>query len=414
LRSRSRFIAPRIEMPCRFARPSLLRALGVIAAAWLAFGSTLMAQPASEPPPLVASRAALERIQATLKREGLSIHALVELEQSSHQLREALAAEISELEERTGEVEAQLKQLGAAPAPGAPPEGETLAAERARLNAEFGGLDAKLKEARLLAARAEELTAQITERRRSLYAQQLFVQSPSVLSPLVWRDAAKAFAEEIGLLGEWLSSEASALSTPDRLLRVAMAALTLVVLGIAVMALWRWWQRRVRPSVEPFPLPPPGDRPQRSFAKAVASFGAFLRIAITGPLAALAVVQVLEAYQLLSDRGYEIAIGVVTSRPKRRIAGSLPSMTARRRPWPVISSGGPEQRPGCSCSSSFTECWTPPRCSPSSPSCCSRWRSAPCCCTCWSARPPPGRWRRQRTRLRPRAGCAPSAGWSWQ
>ena len=297
-------------MPRRF-RHSRLRTLGAVAAAWLAFGATVMAQPESELAPLDAARAALGQIEESLKREELSIQALFELAQSALQVRDALVAEIGELERRAEEIEDGRKQLGAAPAPGEPPESETLAAERTRLNAESGAVDAPLKEARLLAARAEELAAQITERRRSLYAQQLFVQSPSVLSPFLWRDAAAAFAEEIGLFGEWLRSEASALAEPDRRFRLAMAALTLIALGIALAILWRWWQRRVIAAVDPFPTP--GERPRRSFARAVASFGAFLRSAITGPLVTMAVVQILEAYQLLSERGYEIAIGIVTA-----------------------------------------------------------------------------------------------------
>ncbi len=246
------------------------------------------------------------------------LQALFELGQSALQVRDALAAEIGELERRAEEIEDRRKQLGAAPAPGEPPESETLAAERTRLNAEFGGIDAPLKEARVLAARAEELATQITERRRSLYAQQLFVQSPSVLSPFLWRDAAKAFAEEISLFGEWLKSEASALAEPDRRFRLAMAALTLIVLGVALAIVWRWWQRRVAAPTAPLSTLPAAEPRGRSFARAVASFGAFLRIAITGPLVTVAVLQILDVYQLLSERGYEIAIGVVTGSRHRR------------------------------------------------------------------------------------------------
>ena len=243
---------------------------------------------------------ALDRVDATSKREDLSVQSLFDLGQSLNPLREELQAKIAELEPRLAQADARLKQLGPAPAQAAPPESEAIAAERARLAGERGTLDAGLKQARLLAARADELAAQITERRRSLYARQLFAPSPSVLSPLVWLDAAKAFAEELGLLGELTQSAWVTLRNEGGLVRGVLAALTLAGLGIAMVMLWRWWRRR---TVVPATMP-------TRFTKALASIGAFLRIALTAPLLTLAAIEVLVAFQLLPDRWVEIAYGL--------------------------------------------------------------------------------------------------------
>ena len=243
---------------------------------------------------------ALDRVDATFKREDLSVQSLFDLGQSLNPLREELQAKIADREPRLAQVDARLKQLGPAPAQAAPPESEAIAAERARLAGELGTLDASLKQARLLAARADELAAQITERRRSLYARQLFAPSPSVLSPLVWLDAANAFTEELGLLGELMQSAWVTLRNEGGLIRGVLAALTLAGLGIAMAMLWRWWQQRTVV---------PATAPTR-FSKALASIGAFLRIALTAPLVTLAAIEVLVAFQLLPDRWVEIAYGL--------------------------------------------------------------------------------------------------------
>jgi potassium-dependent mechanosensitive channel len=249
---------------------------------------------------LEAIRIALDRVDATFKREGLSVQALFDLGQGLNPLREELQARIDDLEPRLAGLDARLKQLGPAPAPGAPPESEAIAGERARLGQELGALDPVLKQARLLAARTDELADQITERRRLLYAKQLFEPSPSVLSPFVWLDAAKAFAEELGLIGELMQSWWASLRRDGGLVRAVLATLTLGGLGIALVMLWRWWQRRTIARA---------DVPTR-FAKALASVGTFLRVAVTAPLMTFAAIEVLEAYQLLPDRWLEIAYGL--------------------------------------------------------------------------------------------------------
>ena len=73
---------------------------------------------------------------------------------------------------------------------------------------------------------------------------------------------------------------------------------------------WRWWQRRI---VAPASAP-------SHFAKALASVGVFLRIAVTAPLAVLAAIEVLEAFQLLPDRWGEIAYGLGIADDKQGVA----------------------------------------------------------------------------------------------
>ena len=104
------------------------------------------AEQPSEAAQLDAARAALDRIDSSLKREGLSVQALFELgAEPQSRARRALDAKIADLEPRLRPGRWQLKQLGPVPAQGAPPESAALAAERARLNGEFSELDADLE-----------------------------------------------------------------------------------------------------------------------------------------------------------------------------------------------------------------------------------------------------------------------------
>jgi potassium-dependent mechanosensitive channel len=332
-------------MSCLSARLFLLRMIVAVVAAlvlpaWpaLAQQPVAPAQPESPRPDspradsavpdsarLDAIRLTLDRADATFKREGLSVQALFDLGQGLGPLRDELQARIDDIGPRLAQADARLKQLGPPPAQGAPPESEAIAGERARLAGEIGALDPALKQARLLAARADELSDQITERRRSLYAQQLFEPSPSVLSPFVWLDAAKAFAEELGLVGEMMRSWWVSLRREGGFVRAVLAALTLGGLGIAIAMLWRWWQRRTVVAA--------AEAPTR-FAKVLASIGAFLRVAVTAPLVALAAIEVLEAYQLLPDRWLEIAYGLGIAVAIAAIARAIASgVLAADAPW---------------------------------------------------------------------------------
>src|SRR5262249_34266230 len=159
----------------------------------------------------------------SFKRDILSVQALFDLGQGINPIREELRSKIAELEPRHAQLEAQLKQLGPPPAPVAPPEDAAIAAERTRLDRELGAGGASLKQTRLLAARADELATQIVERRRALYARQLFEQSPSVLSPLLWLDAGRALVDELEALSSMLRAAARALRDRDGLILSAMA-----------------------------------------------------------------------------------------------------------------------------------------------------------------------------------------------
>jgi small-conductance mechanosensitive channel len=271
------------------------------AAAVLLWALSALAQqpPAADTARLETARLELDRVETALRRDGLTVQALYELGQALNPVREALRDAIAEVEPRLAQVEARLKQIGPPPGKDAPPEAPALAEERARLNQEFAALDALLKQARLLMARADQLGEQITERRRALYAQQLFAQTPSVFSTAIWLEAGRALAGEAADFAALMSAWWDLLRDPASRTRVGWAVLALIVLAGAFAALWRWWRRRLAA------VPEAATR----FGRALASLGALARVALAAPLATFAAMEVLEAFALLPDRLIDIAYG---------------------------------------------------------------------------------------------------------
>src|SRR6266851_10362214 len=114
------------DMSRPFARLCWLRALIAVAVLSMACAGPGIAQQSAEPPRLESAKLdatrldtaklALDWIDAAFRREGLSVQALFDLGRSIDPVREELRAGIDDLEPRRVQLEAQLKQLGSAPA----------------------------------------------------------------------------------------------------------------------------------------------------------------------------------------------------------------------------------------------------------------------------------------------------------
>jgi len=254
------------------------------------------------PAPVGVARLALDRMEATLKNDHLSTDELVDLAATGVPVRDLLQKRIAELEPRAAQAEARLKQLGPAPAANAPPEPEALATERAQLTKDFATLNAELKQARLMAVRAEQLAQTIIERRYSAYARELFTRSWSILDPRFWGGVADALVDDsrrVANLGlNWLRFIAS----EGTVARVAAALATLFVAIIAVilgLRQWRLWAR--------------AQHPTSRFGKAVRSLMALVRGAVVAPLLVLAAVEILRIFGMLPPQFNEITRGLVTA-----------------------------------------------------------------------------------------------------
>jgi hypothetical protein len=203
--------------------------------------------------------------------------------------------------------------------------GETLDPLRAALRALIaeGGsrLDAASAQARLLAERADRLAERIAEQRRAPHRDHPFERTPGVLSPQIWLAAARALPAELSRVGDYVEKWAIAVWDGGGAGRGATALLTLIVLGMAGLMLWFWRQRRGAAA----------DGDLTRFAKAASSLGVFLGLAVTTPLALLAVTEALQvrmveisygitAALFIAMFGYAVALGALApDAPSRRL-----------------------------------------------------------------------------------------------
>jgi potassium-dependent mechanosensitive channel len=292
-------------MPARFAR--LLRALAPLAGVLLLALATpaLAQQPVSSGPlaQLEPARLELDQVEATLRREDLSVRVLNDLGQTVAALRQELRARIAEIEPRFAQVDVRLKQLGPPPAGGAPAEDAAITAERVRLAQAYSELDAALKQARLLAVRAEQLNDRITERRRAIYAEALFERGASALDPRFWVAVAQALPNDVRSMGIVLRSWGSFLEDNADLPRTAAALVSLVAFALAWHAVVRWARRRAAAVAQP----------ETRLVQASAAVWAFLRAALAGPVAVAVVLAVVETFGLMPQRIDDIATALLAA-----------------------------------------------------------------------------------------------------
>jgi small-conductance mechanosensitive channel len=146
-------------------------------------------------------RLELQQIEATLQRETLDDRRLGELRQRLEPVGLAIGEVIGRELPLSEEIKARIEQLG--PAPDAT-KGQSESAEVARDRAEnarlFREADETLRLARALALRAEQVGQAIADRRRQNFTREILAQHPSVISPWLWFDAARALPKDLAAL----------------------------------------------------------------------------------------------------------------------------------------------------------------------------------------------------------------------
>jgi potassium-dependent mechanosensitive channel len=240
-------------------------------------------------------------------------------------LRDELRAEIDALEPRLGVIDTRLKQLGAPPAAGAPPEDPALAAERTRLTTERGQVDAALKQANLLVLRVDQLSDGINRRRRALLTGQLFARSAGMLDPAFWREAAAAAPIEADAIGDLARS--SWWAARGKVGTAGLIAIGAVVVGFAagVMLLARAWRQRLL-----------ARKTETRFARAAAAATMFAMITLVAPAAVIVAILALQGLGVvtgpLATLGYGVATAIAVARFGRGAALALfaPDRPSRR------------------------------------------------------------------------------------
>jgi potassium-dependent mechanosensitive channel len=245
-------------------------------------------------------RATLGEIETAMRRGGLSMRALTDLTERLNPLRDDLRAKVADLEPRLAELDARLKQLGPGPAKDAPPEDAAVAAERAGLTQARAEVDAAVKQAQVLQTRADQLAASLADRRRTAYAERLLQRSPTVLDPFFWTDVAGAVPDEAGRFVTHARDGWTFASEKGGATRMAFAGLALLGLALAAFVLARWWRRIALV-----------QRIETRFGKAIAAFLVFARAFVVVPAATMAVLELLEQFDLILPEAARISGALV-------------------------------------------------------------------------------------------------------
>ena len=178
---------------------------------------------------LEAFRLDLDQKEAALSRRDLSDAELQAMRQDLDPIAEDLRALIGDLAPKLEAAKARLDQLGPKPKEDEPEESADLAddrAERERAAAELGETQ---RLARAVLIQAEQLTAQVSDRRRAVFTRALFERTYGILSPDLWAAVAHNFPRDLAALG--IVAE----STIKRSVREAGLG-TLLLLGLALGA----------------------------------------------------------------------------------------------------------------------------------------------------------------------------------
>jgi small-conductance mechanosensitive channel len=287
------------------------------------------AVPPERPPgaDLDAIKAELDDIEHGFHDSSRTEDELVTLRQRLAPLRDRIREQTVALEPRLKTITDRLAQLGAAPTGGAP-EDATVAAERSRLAAGQSETDGALKQARLLGARADELSDSINARRRQLFADRLFAHSANLFDPGFWVGAAAAVPVEMRTIGAILRSwsvVARATYDPSSVL-AALATLLAIAVGTWFAV---HWTRRLTAGPAP-----------RRFDKALRALVILVAHAVAAPGLTVVFVMVLRDYRLMpqpaADLGFGLAVALAVAGLGRGVAVALfaPGQSVRRLfPW---------------------------------------------------------------------------------
>ncbi|MDO8534350.1 MAG: DUF3772 domain-containing protein [Xanthobacteraceae bacterium] len=280
-------------------------------------------------------RMIFQQTEADLNRSGLREEDLAGMRNVIEPLRAELRGRIEEIEPRYAETESRLKELGPAPGKDAPPEDAKVAASRNELAALLSEIDGTLRQTRLLALRADQIADRIDRRRRAIYTERLFERSDSVLDPTLWISAVKALPGEGRALATLLSDWKDHATARAGYGSIAAALLTIVAVIGGILFL----RRMIRQRTDGRPAAPEAAPPTRLRTVCVALRDAALDAAAI-PLAALAAIEILSAFDLLPLRMRDITDGLIAAilllSVGRALGRAVLAPGVRRRRLPAI------------------------------------------------------------------------------
>ncbi len=145
-------------------------------------------------------RLELDQIETAVTTRLTSDSALQSNRKRVDQIAVDVKAVADEQSPRADAVRSRLKELGPRPDDKAPPESPEITKERDDREKALKDIEETVKFARALLVQSDQLGTAISDKRRALFAGQLFTPSSSILSPMLWADVAVNLGHDIRAL----------------------------------------------------------------------------------------------------------------------------------------------------------------------------------------------------------------------
>ncbi|HWU55255.1 MAG TPA: DUF3772 domain-containing protein [Rhizomicrobium sp.] len=164
-------------------------------------------------------------------------------------IQDTLANALANLDPRLRRADERLAQLGPPPGAGHPPEDPETTASRQEILRYRQSVDVEVKQARLLTTEADQLTQYLSDRRRRLFSERLWVRSRSILSPQLWMDFVRSLPSDLGKFKTAFSQEAataaehvgSAVAAASWALAAFLAVIFLLPIRIRLSRWGKFW-----------------------------------------------------------------------------------------------------------------------------------------------------------------------------
>ncbi len=234
----------------------------------------------------------IDEISKSVRDNDLDDSALLQLRTQLEPLSADNQAILEDLQPLLEAARQRLDQLGAKPAANEPPESAEAAKTRAENQKSFDELDTQIKRARVLSVHLTQVGGEITNARRELLLGEIFKPTSSAFNPTVWYNASQAMPRVTRtftfILSDWFDRVQQRLKGA-RLLRFAGAVFILIGAYSALRYLVRRFVTR-KPRTEPVP----------KFQRVIAAIWVALTIAILPIAVAMAFVEILKAFDLIT------------------------------------------------------------------------------------------------------------------
>ena len=247
----------------------------------------------------------LDQKEAALRGRELSDPELQGLRQGIDPIADALRAMVADLTPKLEAAKARLEQLGPKPKQDDAEESSDVARDRAERESAVAELDETQRLARAVLIQAEQLTAQVSERRRAVFTRALFERTSSVLTPDLWLALGRTFPRDLAAL------ETVAQDTANRFLRrTTFGVLLLLGLALGIGLALNIGRRHLAPRLVPRD---PGVHDPSRRRRLLAAVGALLLGALPAAAGALLVYGALQVTDVLPPRIEPLVVAILGS-----------------------------------------------------------------------------------------------------